>query len=225
MMPFYAHTAEDENGRQLPESRWQLLKDHLVNVAALAKRFATPLGLETEAELAGLLHDFGKYANRFQARLSDNSIHGINHWAAGARKAAELKASLVDYIVDGHHTGLPSAADLRQSLQKMGHASLARELTGCSESLAELMNRLVRDGVQLSIAPTCSMVDWFAAALRARMLFSCLVDADFLDTEQHPLWALPMPRLRLRPSLPANKVHQRRSRPSLPGALRSSTRR
>jgi len=53
----YAHTAEDENGNRLPETsgRWQLLKDHLRNVAKLARRFAEPLGLADEAELAGLL--------------------------------------------------------------------------------------------------------------------------------------------------------------------------
>jgi CRISPR-associated endonuclease/helicase Cas3 len=61
-MRYYAHTAEDENGRPLPESsgRWQPLSEHLRNVAALAKQFAEPLGLAAEAELAGLLHDLGK---------------------------------------------------------------------------------------------------------------------------------------------------------------------
>lgn len=184
-MNFYAHTAEDENGQRLPKSDWQLLKEHLRHVAALAKDFASPLRLETEATLAGLLHDLGKYAKRFQARLDDNSIHGINHWAAGAREAAELKASLIDYVVDGHHTGLPAAGDLRQSLLKMADAILARELTGCAESVTELMGRLVADGLQLPSVPARRQEDTFAAALRTRFLFSCLVDADFLDTERH----------------------------------------
>jgi hypothetical protein len=51
-MTFCAHTAEDENGRRLPETQWQLLKDHLSNVAVLAKRLAMPVRLEREAELA-----------------------------------------------------------------------------------------------------------------------------------------------------------------------------
>lgn len=58
-MKYYAHTAEDENGKPLRESsgQWQPLNAHLRNVADLAKGFAVPLGLATEAELAGLLHD------------------------------------------------------------------------------------------------------------------------------------------------------------------------
>jgi len=52
---FYAHTAEDDQGNRLPENDWQPLTVHLRNVAALAKQFATSLGLAEEAKLAGLL--------------------------------------------------------------------------------------------------------------------------------------------------------------------------
>ena len=73
---FFAHTAEDEQGNRLSEAsgKWQPLATHLRNVAKLAKQFAKPLGLAEEAELTGLLHDLGKYARRFQARLRDNSF-------------------------------------------------------------------------------------------------------------------------------------------------------
>ena len=98
--------------------------------------------LQTEATLAGLLHDLGKYSERFQARLDDNSIRGINHWAAGARKAFELKAPLVAYAIDGHHTGLPEAGHLLQSMTKMADAVSAREHTKCAEPVAQLMTRL-----------------------------------------------------------------------------------
>jgi CRISPR-associated endonuclease/helicase Cas3 len=109
-MKYYAHTAEDEQGAPLPESsgKWQPLQAHLRNVAEMAEHFAAPIHMAVEARIATLLHDLGKYSDRFQARLRNSAIHGINHWAAGARKAAELRAALVDYAIDGHHTGLPS---------------------------------------------------------------------------------------------------------------------
>ena len=185
-MTYYAHTALDDEGRPLPESsgRWQPLAVHLRNVATRARQFAEPLGLAAEAELAGLLHDLGKYADRFQARLRNPAIHGINHWSAGARKAAEFKA-LLDYVIEGHHTGLPAHCELQQSLLKMNDPQMARELTGCSESVDELLRRFEADGLRLPSAAPRPGNDCFASALRARMLFSCLVDADFLDTESH----------------------------------------
>lgn len=187
-MNFYAHTAEDEQDKPLPEQsgKWQPLAAHLRRVADKAGTFGEPFGMAKEAELAGLLHDLGKYAERFQARLRNPSeIHGINHWAAGASKATELKASLVNYVVDGHHTGLPAFGDLQQTLRKIGDHDLIRELTGCSESVSELIRRFEAEGLDLPSAPERHPGDHFASALRTRMLFSCLVDADFLDTEEH----------------------------------------
>ena len=58
-MIYYAHTAEDQEGRALPacSGRWQPLATHLQNVANRARKFAAPIRLGNEAELAGLLHD------------------------------------------------------------------------------------------------------------------------------------------------------------------------
>ena len=126
-MNYYAHTAEDEQGNRLPETcgKWQPLARHLRNVADLAKRFAAPLRLGNEAELSGLLHDLGKYADRFQARLRNPTIHGINHWAAGASCAAVLKAWAVAFAADGHHTGIPALHDA-EAFQLLGGRGLSR---------------------------------------------------------------------------------------------------
>lgn len=195
-MKFYAHTANDEHGYPLPESsgRWQPLRVHLQKVANAAQRFAVPLGLEAEAELAGLLHDLGKYAERFQLRLRNPAVHGINHWAAGTAHAAALKAWAVAFAADGHHTGIPALNEaetdtpLRQTVSNFAAPARRLELTGqCPEDLVTLLARFQADGLELpAISPGPVAKDqWFKEALRTRMLFSCLVDADFLDTEKH----------------------------------------
>ena len=186
-MIYYAHTAEDPEGNRLPESsgQWQPLRTHLENVAAIAAKFAAPFHASAEAHLAGLLHDLGKYSARFQARLRDPSIHGINHWSMGTLAAAARK----------HLTGMPAFADndlvtsleaLKPRLANLSSPLSAEKINGFPESLAELTARLTADRVALP-APSAAAPPGqdFATALRTRMIFSTLVDADFLDTESH----------------------------------------
>jgi CRISPR-associated endonuclease/helicase Cas3 len=197
---YYAHTAEDADGNRLPESsgQWQPLADHLRNVADLAAKFAAPFGASDEARLSGLLHDLGKYAYRFQSRLRDPRIHGINHWAAGAAYAATHGQSLIAYPIDGHHTGLPTLHGLRQTVQKFTDPRERQLLTACSEEITELLNRYHADGLPPLPSFTPPHTDPFAAALRGRFLLSALTDADFLDTEAHFSTSKPS----LRTSLP-----------------------
>jgi CRISPR-associated endonuclease/helicase Cas3 len=141
-----------------------------------------------EARLAGLLHDLGKYSDRFQARLRDPRIHGINHWAAGAVHAFLLGHRVMAFPIDGHHTGLPAArgaVGLEQTLKKFRNPEERHALTGCVEDLPALLERLAGDGITLPVLPARRETDHFAAALRARFLLSALTDADFLDTESH----------------------------------------
>ena len=193
---YYAHTAEDEEGNALPESsgKWQLLAEHLRNVAKLAADFAAPFSGAAEARLAGLLHDLGKYSARFQARLRDPSIHGINHWSMGTLAASTAHKQIpAAFAIEGHHTGMPAFAEndagtsleaLKSRLANLARPDSAAKLNGFPESLAELTARMAADGVSVpaSTTPPATALD-FATALRTRMIFSCLVDADFLDTE------------------------------------------
>jgi CRISPR-associated endonuclease/helicase Cas3 len=188
-MKYYAHTAEDRDGRPDPcQAHWQRLAVHLHNVAKSAKKFARPFNLEAEASVAGLLHDLGKYSDRFQQRLRNPTIHRINHWASGAAAAKQQGGRLVPFVIDGHHAGIPSwdrdteARSLRNTLLTMQQASSS--VTGFSETLPELLARFEADGLKTAKVAE-SKADAFADALRTRFLFSCLVDADFLDTEKH----------------------------------------
>lgn len=196
-MIYYAHTAEDENGNRLCESsgKWQLLHVHLENVANLAAKFTAPFGAEREACLAGLLHDLGKYSARFQQRLRDPSIHGINHWSMGTLAAISRKQISAAFAIEGHHTGMPAFLEndadtgleaLKSRWANLQNPTAAHKINGFTETLVELNSLLVTDGISPSDdVPTQSTERDFATALRTRMIFSALVDADFLDTEQH----------------------------------------
>lgn len=195
-MRYCAHTAISSNGtRDSDESRWQTLADHLKNVANLAASFAAPFGASDEARLAGLLHDLGKYSARFQQRLRDPRIHGINHWSMGTLAAANRKQISAAFAIEGHHTGMPAFAEndpettleaLKPRIANLQIPVSAEKLNGFPETLAELTECLAADGIcPLDFTSTKSSAKGFATALRTRMIFSSLVDADFLDTEQH----------------------------------------
>jgi CRISPR-associated endonuclease/helicase Cas3 len=193
-MRFYAHTANDENGKGLPKPEWQLLTAHLRQVSETAKRFGSPLALEPEARHAGYLHDLGKYSLRFQARLDDNSIHGINHWSVGAYQAWQLGYVAAALAIEGHHTGIPALRVNHDGMEcwserfrKLSTLTQAANVNGFPETLQELLDRFAIDGLELPVAKARETATGreFSAAMRIRMLFSCLVDADFLDTEQH----------------------------------------
>lgn len=192
---YYAHTAEDAEGNRIDDrSKWQPLAEHLQNVAERAARFAAPFGASEEARLTGLLHDLGKYSARFQKRLIDASIHGVNHWSFGSLEAIGRRALGAAFAIEGHHTGMPAYLEndkesglecLKERIRKLRSPS-APEVNGFPESSAELLNRYAAENPP---APTLlagkPAGQDFATALRTRMLFSCLVDADFLDTEAH----------------------------------------
>ena len=219
-MRYYAHTAEDSEGRALytlkdgrqtiekprqadlaeEQVGWQPLRTHLANVAEKARILAEPFGLGREAYRAGLLHDLGKYGDAFQLRLRGRGS-GINHWTAGAFEAYRAKDPAGAFAIDGHHKGIPAFAELQNLLKAYQQASDLTQF-GITETVDALVERASNDGVALPTDPSSEgFSKCFASALRTRFLFSCLVDADFLDTESHfqPAVAAVRPRLSLHP--------------------------
>jgi CRISPR-associated endonuclease/helicase Cas3 len=188
-MIYYAHTAEDSEGHRLPESsgKWQPLGDHLRNVAALAANFAAPFGASSEARLAGLLHDLGKYRSEFQAYLrgqrssSAETQHAIfgAAWAADESRQQMLATKLA---IAGHHAGLHDNSSLEGMFAKRG--------IRIPESLPELIALLESNLGPLPPAPlppawimeSVAAGDPLPAEFYTRLIFSCVVDADRLDT-------------------------------------------
>lgn len=194
---------------------WHLLADHLNSVGALAGEFAASFDGSTAAELAGLLHDLGKADPRFRQYLIDategvdSTSPGIGHSAAGAMLASEAGLTHVALAVIGHHSGLPALRDLKGKLAGAAHDAGTVDAIGLWPAPAALTDGSGR-----------SLPRWFGAPsvdrrlrleLFVRMVFSCLVDADRLDTEQHFAPHLASARLPTAPlSVLSKRFHSRR---------------
>ncbi|MBI4424975.1 MAG: CRISPR-associated helicase Cas3' [Elusimicrobia bacterium] len=159
------------------------LADHLEATARLARRFAEDAlpgrpELHEEAYWAGLWHDLGKYSDRFQQRLADPSIHGVEHWRPGAVGLSRQNRVPAALAVFGHHVGIPDHDTLR---------SLAAEgESGLPESVETILQRYdACCGLGRPSPGARWSGDHWTHAMLVRLLFSSLVDADFLDTERH----------------------------------------
>ncbi len=180
MKPYFGHTHETLD--------WQTMLEHSSEVSRLAQQHAKPFGDEAKADLAGILHDIGKYGDLFQRRLHGLE-KGLDHWSAGAHIALlEYRQIEVALAIQGHHIGLQSGA--ANSLKEMRLEDVEKNhplgLRLSETDVVLLKKRLTDDGVNLPSAPTHKPVLPASAAemLETRMLFSSLVDADFLDTER-----------------------------------------
>ncbi len=175
-MRYYAHSKEHAR-----EEEWQLLCDHLKNTATLANQFAEKFRAGPFGYALGLLHDLGKYSEEFQRRLRGCMIR-VDHSTAGAQKAVDLfgraVGRLLAYPVAGHHAGLPDYGSLADP------DSLSKRLTKVVPPLdgSEEILEAIPSNLSLPIRPNASNPG-FSLQLFIRFLYSCLVDADFLDTE------------------------------------------
>ena len=184
--PYFAHSANASGVKHR-------LAEHLTCVSNLAHDFLRGHKGAHEATLAGLLHDLGKYGDLFQARLRGEA-QGLDHWSQGAWIAlTEHKAVATALSIQGHHIGLQAAN--MDALRRMNPQSLTQNhplrLALSDPDLMQLKQRAEADGLlfqtpaQTMLAHQNGMAQAIAAMLDVRMLFSCLVDADYLDTEAH----------------------------------------
>jgi CRISPR-associated endonuclease/helicase Cas3 len=175
----YAHSSNDHG---VPQD----LVAHLQGVAAIASEAASDLGCAEIGRFLGLWHDLGKFSPAFQAYLAAceanpaRTGHGPDHKAAGAL-LAEKQLRLLALLVHGHHGGLKNpTTDFRDWLaRKRGDPDVDEALTLAARSLPDLL-----PPEKLALPPHV-LRDPLAAEFFLRMLFSALVDADYLDTEHH----------------------------------------
>ena len=170
MKPYLAHISED--GRE------QSVLEHLTGTAELCSQFAAAFGAEEQGRLAGLAHDIGKYSDAFQRRLHGGTK--VDHSTAGAFECRKLDQPYAAFAVAGHHGGLPNGGgrgNLPDQATFMGRMN--RGAAGYLEPYDTWTQELSLPKASFPpIAPTQPEGMFFT-----RMLYSCLVDADFLDTE------------------------------------------
>lgn len=177
-----------------------LLETHLQDVAKLAKEFAAEIGIEW-AELAGRWHDLGKYWEKFQYYIREKSGYErenahveieeqhrkspprVTHSTAGAIYAIEklgpFYGHVLAYIIAGHHAGLPDWYE--------GKGGLGYRLNNSLDEFQGATKENIPANILAAELPSVPAVAHSSEriALWIRMLFSCLVDADFLDTEKY----------------------------------------
>lgn len=165
---YYAHIRED--------GAVQTVEEHLTGTAQRSEIFAADFGEAARGRLLGDSHDVGKCSQPFQKRL-----HGgpkVDHATAGALECAKIGEEMIACCVMGHHGGLPDYGNPRM------------DYPGAPTFVGRL-----RKGMNGGIPPYCwegklqkpgdrpQIWDYYTLSMWIRMLYSCLVDADFLDTE------------------------------------------
>ncbi len=185
MANYYAHSKEN-----IGTDQWHLLEDHLKEVAGIASGFASTFEAKDWAKIAGEFHDLGKATRLWQAYL--RKVNGIDdefagdyaghptHADVGARFLYQRSSDvgmLLAYVIAGHHGGMPdyhgksAGTGLKSRLENSGDSiSMPIPKPEFPEKPPFDLSDADRSGYQLQFF--------------TRMIFSCLVDADWLDTER-----------------------------------------
>lgn len=181
---FIAH--KNEQGEK------QSLIDHLVGTADFTASFADVFRMKQTGYTLGMLHDLGKYSDAFQNRI----LYGkekVDHSSAGAQVAIKrygaLIGTLLAYAIAGHHAGLMDYGNEEDGLQKRlknknlcnyqayQHEVRLLDHLEWEKEIQEILNKWQGHEKMHTYVG-------FQLSMQVRMLFSCLVDGDFLDTER-----------------------------------------
>ena len=184
---FYAHSLEGK-----PPSEWQPLEEHLKNVAEMARSFAESFSAGDWGYLAGLWHDIGKYSDEFQKMLGteegsdahiETKFRRIDHSTAGAKHAhisLKDKGKLLAYAIAGHHAGLLDGKSNDACLYNRLMKENIPDYSSCPE---HILNTKSLGDLPFALNVHNPKRFGFQISFFIRMIYSCLVDADFLDTE------------------------------------------
>jgi CRISPR-associated endonuclease/helicase Cas3 len=191
---YWAHSARQAAAEAGSRAGWQLLAEHLEAAGRLASALAQAARpgdarLAALARLGGLMHDYGKYSAAFQRRITrhgprcEHAIHGASlaYWGAGAGLPRLLNLAAA---IAGHHAGVPD-------LDGQG-GRLDKKTQRVAQEAQALWERARHDcpGLNEAISAVWAPLKLDAECRRdlfIRMLTSCIVDADRLDSATRPI--------------------------------------
>jgi CRISPR-associated endonuclease/helicase Cas3 len=179
----YAHTPSKD-----APHRWHMLEEHLIDTAKAASAFAKHFGCTNAGFALGIFHDLGKVNPGFQDYLQacneGQRIESVPHAVCGASFLWKMllrhsRDASMAMCALGHHCGLISESDA------------ATEGGRLDQWWSDVQNKQLRKRMQEVLqglplrTPESLPEDDLRRELRLRMLFSALVDADYLNTEKH----------------------------------------
>lgn len=183
---YISHIRKNANGEI---EAFQSNEEHCHGVAALAERFANEFGMGEWGKVLGLLHDKGKERAAFQQYIryvnglpSNNIQHYDNHhhsYAGGLLADALMGKDVINLLVNqiiSHHTELHDDIDVEDCLR---NSQLPTEIDSCGIAINRTLLAWQLQNL-LSVKAGKEMTHFHHLS---RMLFSCLIDADRLDTE------------------------------------------
>jgi CRISPR-associated endonuclease/helicase Cas3 len=166
------------------------LLEHLQLVARLAEQYAAKFGAGSWGRIAGLWHDLGKFSREFQALIRGLLEAGVrvDHSTAGAQYAYRCAGhigKLLAYCIAGHHGGLPNYRETEGDTRQPLSERIASKVPEWEPYVPpDLLAVRPLQSLPIALDKDDKSFALFQLSFLTRVLFSALVDGDFLATEQ-----------------------------------------